>query len=61
MRATRVCFEKRYRDTGGIEAGVRLTETDIEFESGGLTIFFPVEELSWLVAALCRIEEEVER
>lgn len=60
MQATQITFEKRYSDDSGVEFGVRLNGDEIELESLN-TIVMPAREIYWLIAALERVREEIER
>lgn len=57
MRATKLAFEKQYRDESGVEFAVRLDEKVIKFESIN-EVSFPLEEVDWLISALVRIKRE---
>ena len=58
MQATKIAFEKRYSDDSGVEFAVRLNGQEIEF-AAVQTVFFPAEEVDWLMAALTRIKAEL--
>lgn len=63
LKATSIAFEKRYSDDSGVEFGVRLAPDamwgdKIEFAATESTASFPIDLLSWLMAALARIDAE---
>lgn len=57
MQATKIAFEKRYRDDSGVEFAVRMDGEELELESID-KVSFPISELDWLIDALVRIKAE---
>ena len=48
---SKIAFEQRYSDTSGEELAVRLSGSEIEFESINM-VNFPIEELPWIIECL---------
>ena len=63
MKPTKLAFESRYYDDSGIEFAVRYDAANIEDEIELYHIEgvkFPIARLPWLIAALQRIQADVD-
>lgn len=58
MIPTKIAFEKKYSDDSGVEFAVRYEANDcfepIEIEHVN-TISIPLEQLDWIIDALCEV------
>lgn len=61
MKPTLIGFEKRYNDDSGVEYGVRVDSTSIIFTATEDEVYFPIDELDWLIGCLATIKDMQEK
>ena len=59
-------WEQRYSDDSGVQYAVRYDAVDMHYDGcakiqieAGENADFPITQLDWLIACLCRIRQEV--